>query len=89
MITIALRVVWSSIWHVLTRSLLFLWTACSTRVFSSFLGRKFFLTNLFVDINVVRIFYKSSQICGTETKNDSYFENEGVNQLDLIVRASS
>ena len=29
-----------------------------------------FLINLFGDTNVVRIFYKSSQTCGTETRND-------------------
>ena len=30
-----------------------------------------FLTNLFEDINITRIFYKSSQSYGTKTKNDS------------------
>ena len=29
-----------------------------------------FLINLFGNINVARIFYKSSQTCGTETKNN-------------------
>ena len=29
-----------------------------------------FLINLFEDINVTRIFYKSSQTCGTKTEND-------------------
>jgi hypothetical protein len=30
----------------------------------------FFLINVFGDTNVARIFYKSSQTCGTETKSD-------------------
>ena len=30
-----------------------------------------FLINLFGNTNVVRIFYKSSQTCGTKTGNDS------------------
>ena len=30
-----------------------------------------FLINLFKDTNIARIFYKSSQTCGTETKSYS------------------
>jgi hypothetical protein len=37
-----------------------------------------FLTNLFGDINVVRIFYKSSQTCDTKIQNDVYFGTERV-----------
>ena len=37
-----------------------------------------FLTNLFEDINIVHIIYKSSQICGTKTQNVFYFGTKGV-----------
>jgi hypothetical protein len=37
-----------------------------------------FSINLFRDINVTRIFYKSSQTCDTYTKDDTYLETEGV-----------
>jgi hypothetical protein len=36
------------------------------------------MINSFGDTNVTRIFYKSSQIYGTETKSDSYLVTEGV-----------
>jgi hypothetical protein len=37
-----------------------------------------FLINLFEDINVVCIFYKSSQTYGTHTKYDTYLGTERV-----------
>ena len=39
-----------------------------------------FLTNLFEYINILYLFYKSSQTCDTETQNDTYFEIEGVGE---------
>ena len=47
----------------------------------SIIGKIFessFLINLFGDTNVARIFYKSSQTCGTHTNGDSYLGTEGV-----------
>ena len=43
-----------------------------------------FLINLFGDTNIARIFYKSSQTCGTHTNNDSYLGTEGVDCLNEI-----
>jgi len=43
-----------------------------------------FLTNLFEDINIARIFYKSSQTCGTKTQNVFYFGTEGVYYCLLV-----
>ena len=37
-----------------------------------------FLINLFGNINVARISYKSCQTCGTHINCDGYFETEGV-----------
>ena len=40
----------------------------------SIIGKIFessFLTNLFEDLNVAHILYKSSQICGMHTNNDA------------------
>jgi hypothetical protein len=46
----------------------------------------FFIINLFRDTNVVRIFYKSSQTYGTETKSDSSLGTEGaVGKLSLVL----
>ena len=45
-----------------------------------------FIINLFGDINIAHIFYKSSQTYGTETQNDSYFGMEGVNVGERIMK---
>jgi hypothetical protein len=47
---------------------------------ASIIGKIFksnFLINLFEDINVAHIFYKSNQTYGTHIKGDEYFRMEG------------
>jgi hypothetical protein len=43
-----------------------------------------FLTNLFEDTNVARIFYKLSQTCDTKTENDKHFKTEGACERDQL-----
>jgi hypothetical protein len=88
MITIALHVVWSSMACFNSIFVVFVDGVEYTRIFLLF-GMQVFLTNLLVDTNAARIFYKSSQTCGIKTENDRYFGTERVNQLDLVVRAST
>jgi hypothetical protein len=42
-----------------------------------------FLINLFGDTNIARIFYKSSQTCGTHTNGDRYKGAEEVYLCDF------
>ena len=42
-----------------------------------------FLINLFRDINIIHIFYKLSQSCGTKTQNDIFFGTEGVHHIPI------